>query len=202
MASIKPDPADRRRCVLDLRARHDTELDHSTQVTRLAEVLFDRLVELHHLGRPERELLTYAALLHDIGLAVSENAHHKHAMRLIRSAQMLPFTAQEVTVIALVARYHRKAMPKPTHQPYASLSKPVQRVVRRLASLLRVADGLDRTHRSVVADIQVEVLPARVVLSLWTTGDVQSEIWAATRKSDLFTETFKRDVVFRTVDDS
>ena len=190
----------RQQRVLGLQARYDVEPAHSTQVTRLTQVLFDRAHPLHRLGPHERELLTYAALLHDIGFAVSQSAHHKHALALIQSADMPEFDPEEVAVIALVARYHRKALPKLKHAPFAALAKQTRQAVCRLASLLRIADGLDRTHRSVIADIQVRIEPRRVVLSLHATGDPEWEVWGARRKSDLFTKTFKRDVVFRTVD--
>lgn len=193
-------PSPRQRRVQRLRARYDVDSDHSTHVAHLAQVLFDRTAELHRLGAAQRELLTDAAWLHDIGLGVSQRAHHKHAMRLIRSADLPEFTPREVAIVSQVARYHRKAVPKRKHGPFASLSRPDRQTVCQLAGLLRVADGLDRTHRCVVVDVEVELGPSRAVMHLRTTGDATWEIWAAQRKGDLFTQTFEREIEFRVAD--
>jgi len=200
MSKATSPEADRRQSVLDLRARYDIDPEHSAQVTHLSGVLFDRTVALHRMGTHERELLAYAALLHDTGLSVSQRAHHKHAMRLIRSARLPGFGRTELAVVSLVARYHRKALPKVNHPAFAALRQADRDVVRGLAGLLRVADGLDRTHCRVVTDMAVEIGTSRVVLRLHTTGHAEAEVWAAQRKADLFVETFGRDIIFRVVD--
>ena len=137
--------------VLHLAARFDDDPAHAEQATKLAIELFDQTSGLHGLGPACEEYLEAAGLLHNIGLAISHEAHHKHSYYLIRNAEQLTgFTNREIEIIAQVARYHRKSVPKAKHAEFAGLRPVDQDVVRKLAGILRVAIGLDRTHRGVV----------------------------------------------------
>ena len=146
----------RRRSVEALAAAMDEDPDHSRQVARLALRLFDETRDHHGLDDEARELLEAAALLCNVGLFLSHAGHHKHSYYVIRNTDRLPgFTDHEVELIALVARYHRKAEPKARHEEFAHLDPADQRLVVVLAGLLRVAIGLDRGHRGSVADVAV-----------------------------------------------
>ncbi|MCD6361275.1 MAG: HD domain-containing protein, partial [Armatimonadetes bacterium] len=134
----------------------DPEPEHSAQVTRLAAALFDALRFEHGLGASERELLLAAGVLHDIGWSVSATRHHKISARLIEEMDLPDFDDRERAIIAALACYHRKALPKKKHRIFGNLSGPDRRVVRSLAAILRVADGLDRSHGGVVQDVSVE----------------------------------------------
>jgi exopolyphosphatase / guanosine-5'-triphosphate,3'-diphosphate pyrophosphatase len=112
--------------------------------------LFDQTAALHGLGPAERGLLEVAGLLHDVGYDVSQSAHHKHSLYLIRNADLDGFTSRERDLIANVARYHRKALPADRHAEYMALDDADRTLVRRLAALLRLADGLDADHFQVV----------------------------------------------------
>ena len=115
-----PDP--RRRSVLDLARRCGCHQAHHEQVARLCVSLFDQTRSLHGLGTEERELIEYGALLHDIGLHIARERHHKHSQYLILHGNLQNFAREEVRVIASIARYHRKAKPSPKHPEYAALS--------------------------------------------------------------------------------
>ena len=122
-------------------------------MTLLALRLFDELQPLHGLGATERFWLHCAGLLHDIGWIEGRKGHHKTALRMILTTPDLPFERREREIIGCVARYHRRGLPTLKHEAFAALSAPDQRVVRRLAAILRVADGLDRTHQGIVKDV-------------------------------------------------
>ena len=189
-----PDP--RRRSVLDLCRRCEWHREHSEQVTQLTLRLFDQLQRLHGLGPIDRELIEYAALMHDVGWHIGRRAHHKHSAYLIRYGKLRDFAPEEVRVMANIARYHRKALPKKSHREYARLPARARRTVDVGAALLRIADGLDRSHGAVVRDLSAEVRPDRVRLRLDTRGDAELEIWGARRKADLFERVFRRRVTF------
>ena len=129
---------------LAVRCRWDER--HAQQVAALALHLFDATAEAHELGQAERELLEHASLLHDIGYHVSRRAHHKHSQYLIEHADLRGFSEREVQVMANVARYHRRSHPKDRHDAYDALGGKDQKLVCTLASLLRLAEGLDRSH--------------------------------------------------------
>ncbi len=191
-----PDP--RRRSVIDLARRCHWHEKHSLQVAYLTLRLFDQLHDLHALGKSERELIEYAALLHDIGWHIAPEGHHKHSMYLILNSDLRKyFDAQEVGVIANIARYHRKRPPTVEHASYAALSKQNRRAVDVGAALLRVADGMDRSHTGVVLDLKTRIDDdGGVICKMDVRADAELEMWGAKRKSGYFEELFKRAIDF------
>jgi len=183
----------RRSSVLALADSFAFEKQHSSHVTRLALRLFDETARLHKLGPVHRELLEYSALLHDIGLFVSHSLHHRHAYYLIRNSELLGFTENEKAIMANIARYHRKSHPKLKHEGFMELGPEDRVVVTKLAALLRIADGLDRSHAGAVHDLSVRRKTGRLVCRLKPrhNASVGLEIWGAERKKQLFEETFK-----------
>jgi exopolyphosphatase/guanosine-5'-triphosphate,3'-diphosphate pyrophosphatase len=186
----------RRRAVFDLGRRCHWQRDHAEQVARLCVRLFDALRPLHGLGRGERELIEYGALLHDIGFLIGQAGHHKHGLYLILNGGLRPFTRDEVRTIGNVARYHRRAAPSARHKHFAALSKRLRRAVEVGAALLRIADGLDRTSCAAVADLVVRVRPERVDVVVESRGDAELELWSARSRSKLFKKVFGRGVTF------
>ncbi|MEM6560263.1 MAG: Ppx/GppA phosphatase family protein [Planctomycetota bacterium] len=189
-----PDP--RRRSVLDLCRRCDWHKAHSEQVSMLTLALFDELKSLHKLGALERELIEYAALMHDIGWHIGRKGHHKHSQYLIENGRLRNFTDEEVAIMAAIARYHRKALPKEKHEPYGTLGKESRRLVDVGAALLRLADGLDRSHAGAVTGLTCTRRRNRVHCNLRTRADAELEIWGADRKRDLFEQTFGKTITF------
>ena len=189
-----PDP--RRRSVLDLGRRCDWHQAHAEQVAKLAMQFFDGLKELHQLDRRDRELIEYGSLLHDIGWHISPDDHHKHGMYLIQHGSLKEFQPEEIAIIALLVRYHRKSKPRLTHESFAKLSPKARKVVRVGAAILRVADALDRTHCNAVSGLSVRLGNRRVKLAISARGDTEMELWAARRKMDLFAEVFDRTISF------
>ncbi|HWP67591.1 MAG TPA: HD domain-containing protein, partial [Candidatus Limnocylindria bacterium] len=171
---------------------------HGRQVARLAGALFDGTRELLDLAPEARELLEYAALLHDIGHAVNHHRHHRHTAYLIRNGEFPGFTTREVEVIAETARYHRRQIPKASTPELQALPAKARRTVRALAALLRIADALDRTHTGVLRGAAVRISPGRLVIELDTGGrDGDLELWAAERRVDLLSRLADRPVRLR-----
>jgi exopolyphosphatase/guanosine-5'-triphosphate,3'-diphosphate pyrophosphatase len=182
----------RRASVLELCRRCNWDEVHSRQVARLALELFDQTLPLHELRAGERELLEHASLLHDIGAHVSTESHHKHTEYLIQHGRLRGFSPEEVSVLAALGRYHRGGDPRASKEPLSSLSPHWQERVPRLASLLRVADGLDRSRSGAVDVVRAELDGGRVRLSVTSSGDVDVDLWGARRKRELFEKLFER----------
>ncbi len=169
---------------------------HSLHVADLAGSLFDQLQDVHGLGPDERRVLLGAAVLHDIGTFIGYKKHHKHSLYVISQSEVPEFAPREIAVIANVARYHRKGVPAPDHQSFTSLPPEDRALVVKLASLLRIADALDREHLQRVHAVRARVEKSRLRLELEADGDdLLLERWALKRKSNLFEETFGLEVV-------
>ena len=181
--------------VLALARKCNYEREHTHQVEKLALQLFDQLVELHHLGNQERFMLRCGALLHDIGWIEGKQGHHKTALRIIMENTALPFDFRDKSIIALLARYHRKALPKEQHTYFRDLDAKDQNIVRVLSGILRVADGLDRTHQSKVKDISCRAGRKQISLTCRSVESLESEFAAARDKAELFEQVFARKLV-------
>ncbi len=191
-------PDVRRREVMALARRCHASETHAIHVAGLGLRLFDLTKRLHKLQDKERTWLEFAALLHDVGYLINERQHHKHAYYLIKHSDIGGLSADEIDVIANVARYHRRAVPQLKHEGFDSLPPKLQRTVRILAALLRVADALDRTHFSVVRTIDMK-FGTTLTLVVHVTGDAEMETWAAKGRADLFERVFRRRVQFKVV---
>jgi len=177
-----------------LAERLDDEPEHPRQVRRLAVMLFDETQQLHALEPPQRRLLEAAALLHDIGYQVSVEKHHKHARDLILQQELPGFDEEERRMIACIARYHRKALPRPDHKVYCDLHEEAQRHVRLLAGLLRVADGLDRSHQASVRGLSAGIENGALTIRVQQAFPSARDIWGAGRKSELLAQELGMEV--------
>ena len=194
IANVDAIPDIRRRSTLELAERCNYQAEHARHVARLALVLFDRTRSLHAMSEREREWLEYAALMHDIGAHISFVRHHRHSYYLIKNGDLRGFQPDEIEVMALVARYHRRGTPKPSHDEYARLSAPLRRTVRLLASILRVAESLDRSHGQVVNGLDVEDHGSEMAITITTSGDAELEVWATSRHLRPFERAIARPV--------
>jgi exopolyphosphatase/guanosine-5'-triphosphate,3'-diphosphate pyrophosphatase len=171
--------------------RYPEELAHMRQVARLSSLLFEAFEALHHLDATAHELLWCGAILHDIGLSLGFKGHHKHSRDLILSSDLTPLDQAERLVVANIARYHRKAAPSGAHAAFAALSTGQREVVRGVAPLLRLADGLDRAHEEAVASLSaVKRSAGQWELRIEGDGNLDFAVWGAKRKAGLFDETY------------
>jgi exopolyphosphatase/guanosine-5'-triphosphate,3'-diphosphate pyrophosphatase len=171
---------------------------HSQQVATLSLALFDQMADSYGLKKRERVLLEAAALLHDIGYYISYHSHHKHSCHLIRHADLFGITPREREMVAVIARYHRKSLPKKKHDEFQRLTVKEQATVIKLAGILRLADGLDRRRCSTVSGLQCSVEGSLVRLTLSGAEDLAVELFGASAKKDLFEKAFGVQVLFAT----
>lgn len=191
---------DRRRAVIEFGRRCQFEESHSKHVAAMALSIFDQLstIQSEETGeRPfwasveSRAILEAAALLRDVGYFINYTGHHKHSYHLIVHSELPGFSPRELDLIGNVARYHRKARPKKKHAHYRNLDAQDKPVVRCLAAILRIADGLDRTHTQLVDSITLSRSDHRYTLTAHADADLSADIWGAQRKSDVFEREFE-----------
>jgi exopolyphosphatase/guanosine-5'-triphosphate,3'-diphosphate pyrophosphatase len=135
-----------------------------------------------------------AAYLHDIGHYVSDVAHHKHSHYLVVNSDMPGFTKAERTMIAMLCRYHRKAMPAAHHEAYQELNAESRKAIMLLAPLLRIADSLDRSHEQRVEEVSCQIKNGNVVVQIQAEADTDLEQWAGERAADVFREVYNRSL--------
>ncbi len=195
-ADLFRDASVRVRSARRLARRCQVDEAHAATVTKLALQLFSetKALGLHCLGDDERELLSYGALLHDCGFFVSHTGHHLHSYYLIRHSELLGFNDLEVEVIAQIALYHRKSLPKHKHESFEALPPKEQNIVRVLSCLLRVAEALDRSHLGLIQSARLlktskgEGLLLDMVVA--PDADASLEYWAAEAQEEAFKKTF------------
>lgn len=189
----------RRRAVVALARRYAGDDAHGRHTAELATALFDALAGDLRLPPSGRELLEYAALLHDIGHAVDHDRHQRHSYYLIKNSELLGFDPEEIEIVALVARGHRKQAPKPSAPELQTIPGSKRKLVRGLAALLRIADALDRTRFGVVKNVLVTRASGRIVIHVDAGAEnAELELWAAERRADLLSRLLDRPVVLRT----
>jgi exopolyphosphatase/guanosine-5'-triphosphate,3'-diphosphate pyrophosphatase len=193
---VTDDADPRLRGVRAVGERFGYESGHAHRVASYAETIFDALAPNFGLDRHSRTLLSAAALLHDVGYSIAHEAHHKHALYLIMHAELTGFSEAERLVIANVARYHRRSLPKERHADFDSLGRADRETVWRLGGILRVADALDRTHEGRVRDLKCEVAKDTLRFVVRGRESCEREIAAAESKSDMFQQAFDLNITF------
>jgi exopolyphosphatase / guanosine-5'-triphosphate,3'-diphosphate pyrophosphatase len=191
----------RRTSVMNLAARYNVDAAHTRHVAALALGMFDELarLELHDGDARERELLWAACMLHDIGMSVDYDDHHKHSRYLILNGGLPGFSPIEVATIAQAARYHRKGMPEPG--PLAALFEADDAArLDRCAVLLRLAEDLERSRDQLVRGVDITLLngirdgKGEVELRVIADGESAVPRWAASRETELFARAFHRNL--------
>lgn len=167
---------------------------HSMQVTRLAKIIFDKIKQELQLEDDDWKLLEAASILHDIGQHISYSKHHKHSYYLITNTELPGFTDDEIEIIANTARYHRRSMPKMSHQNYLKLKNDKRLLVSKLAAILRIADALDRNHSEHIKDIDINATNNKIIFSLDYDGDISMEAAGFNKKKDLLEKVSGKDV--------
>jgi exopolyphosphatase/guanosine-5'-triphosphate,3'-diphosphate pyrophosphatase len=171
--------------------------DHSEQVRKLAVEIFEALEPSQAMGARACQLLEAAALLHDVGYFISYSKHHKHSYHLIRHANLFDFTPREIELIANVARYHRKALPKASHENFRRLTVEDQALAMKLGGILRLADGLDRRRSHLVERLDCRLDKKQFIIDLVGDVDLSVEIYGGHAKGDLFSRAFERKLLIR-----
>jgi exopolyphosphatase/guanosine-5'-triphosphate,3'-diphosphate pyrophosphatase len=192
----------RARSVHELLSKYQASVEHAEQVADLALQIFDKTktLKLHSYGDEALHLLWSAAMLHDVGMFVGRNGHHKHSCYLIKNGGLLGHSEEEVAIIANIARYHRGSEPKDSHEAYVQLDQPDKLLVNDMAAILRLAEALDRSHRQAVQRVEFDMQPAgkgqektgATLLIYVRPGESwEPETWAIKEKKSFFEKQFQ-----------
>ena len=183
---------------VELARKYQVDLPHARHVAELARKLFRALQSEHRMDVRCETLLYTAALLYETGLFVGLSGYHKHSYYLIMNSELFGLNSLDHQLVALIARYHRRAAPKPTHEFFARLDRDSRVIVSRLAGLLRVAVALDHTGTQRIRDIECSIEKHRLVLTVTNlAGDLSLERMELRQKTSLFEDTFGLGVLLR-----
>lgn len=175
---------------------------HPEEVRRLAMMIFDEMSEkVRQMSNRHRKILEAAALLHDIGYYVDTKSHNKHSRDMIIEHGLEGFSDKETLMTASICRYHRGNLPdKNKHELYGGFEKPERKTVKRLAGILRISDGLDRAHLSLIKKIKINFDEENNIVEILltpNTPEFRPDISSAIRKRDLFEIGFKCQSVIK-----
>jgi exopolyphosphatase/guanosine-5'-triphosphate,3'-diphosphate pyrophosphatase len=171
---------------------------HGRQVAKLALMLFDATAIALQLPESTRELLEYAALLHDIGHAIDHDRHNRHSYYLVKNADLLGFEPVEIEMIALSLGAHRKQSAQLESPEWQALSARERRIARGMAAILRVADALDRGHRGIVKTLTVSYPPGRAHIEIGSGREkADLELWTCEKRVDLLAKLLDRRVTLQ-----
>ncbi|MFY8221094.1 MAG: HD domain-containing protein [Pirellulales bacterium] len=196
-ATADTDPTHRDEAIERLAAACSGELEHGRQVARLAGRIYEQLTEPLALVPGDRLLLEIAARLQDVGYVINYDQHHKHSYHLIRNSRLPGIRAHDLELVANVARYHRGAHPKRKHENLSRISAEDQQRVQRMAAILRLAGGLDRSRSQLVRDVLASVSDDGVVLDVVADEEPQVDVWGAERRIELFEKAFGLPLAIR-----
>jgi exopolyphosphatase/guanosine-5'-triphosphate,3'-diphosphate pyrophosphatase len=183
--------------VREIGRRYHLDQAHADAVTTHALALFHVLAAEHRLGYRYEVILHVATQLHDIGLFIGNTGHHKHSQYIIEHSDLFGLGQGDIKLAALVARYHRRALPRASHPEYGALAREQRLVVGKLAAILRVADALDRSHAKGARDVRIELQEGKLLLEVDRAEDFAAEKRALAEKSEMFEKVYGRQVVLR-----
>ncbi|MDB5098972.1 MAG: ppx [Cyanobacteria bacterium RYN_339] len=184
----------RSKSIREVGARYRCDLVHGERVAKLALAMFDQLAGLHGVPAAYRDVLEGAAVLHEVGQLVSRDIYHRHTYYLLRHTEFLGFHDDEIRLMANLARYHRKSLPKKKHENYMEMSFDHRMVARRLIAILRMARALSKSRTGAVDDLTLRVEGNRVIMVLHAAGNVDVELRSAQEKAEVYAKYLGVDV--------
>ena len=178
------------RSAVDLARRYNIEQAHALHVSEIATQLFEAMQTEHEMDRRYETLLAAAAILHEIGRYVNIRAYHKHTQYLIRNSELFGLSRQELTLVSLIARYHRRASPQPSHDAFTSLDRDERVAVSKMAAILRTAKALDASRSQRVTKVRYQ--RRRKSIDIYVSGveDLALEQLALRQMGSLFEEIY------------
>lgn len=182
---------------MELGRKYSFDESHARHVAHLSRMLFVALQPVHRLEPRFSVLLKIAALLHEIGMYIGVSSYHKHSMYLIQNSELFGLSRRDLALVAHVARYHRRASPKPIHPGYATLDREDRVIVAKLAGMLRISDALDRSYSQRIKEFTCSIQGERLVISIPGVEDLSLEQVALKQTVNLFEETFGLSVLLR-----
>ena len=185
------------RAAWELARKYHVDEDHARAVADLSKLLFRSLQGEHQLDDRYETVLYVAALLHEIGGFVNTSSIHKHSMYLVVHSDLFGLTPDDLLLVALITRYHRRALPKPTHQPYNTLDRDRRIIVSKLAAILRLAIALDASRSQRISRLECNRVRNRLVISVPHVDDLSVEQLALQSGRVFFESIFGLRVLLR-----
>lgn len=182
--------------------KFDFDEQHARYVAELATQLFHFLKDEHRLSPRYELILTVASLLHDIGLYISNRSHHKHSMYLVENSEVFGLSQRDLALVALIARYHRRAMPRPTHEQYSQLDRKHRVIVSKLAAILRVADALGRGCPQLGITLDMALEKGTLIIDKPGHADASLIDYALRHKGNMFGRVYGMKVMLRSSEDA
>ena len=182
---------------IEMGKKYHFDQAHAEAAALICQKIFKAMQREHKLGSHYALLLTVAALLHEVGLFISNTSHHKHSMYIIQNSELFGLDSKDINLVAIIARYHRRALPGLNHEEYAGLDHEKRIVVSKLAAFLRVADAMVRKHGLRLGNVNVLLEEGQLVITTDTTEDLTLEQVAMQEKSLLFEQVYGIRVVIR-----
>ena len=177
--------------------KYESDWEENRHVANLAGQIFDQTQQLHQYGNFEREILEFAALLHDIGQFISFKKHHKNSRYILKRTDPRGFTDEEMLLIRHLVRYHCKSKPTKRHKKFKKLSKHHRQVVRLLAGILRIAVALNKTKNQRVRRATCQISDEKLEINVLGADNLEVEIWAASRCSEVLAEALQRPIAIQ-----
>lgn len=186
----------------ELLNKYSKSSSHPNEVRRICMMIFDEANEkIREMSNKERKFLEAAALLHDIGYYIDSKGHNKHSMKMVIENGIAGFNENEEKIIGCICRYHRGGLPdKNDHEIYNTLEKKERKIVKRLAGILKISDGLDRGHLNLIKKIHLNYDEENNIVEFIltpNTPEFRPDITSAIRKRDLFEIGFKCQSVLK-----
>jgi exopolyphosphatase/guanosine-5'-triphosphate,3'-diphosphate pyrophosphatase len=177
-----------------LAQQYGCDLAYAENTAALAEQIFDQTAHLHRLGAQDRNLLSFAAIVHDIGSRINVRNRHKHTLYIVTAADLVGLSLREKRLVAQIARYHRGSPPRYTHAEFQALPREDKVLVASLGAILRVAYGLDVERDQRIRRITCRIVGDRLLIHT-DRRQISLEQWSMRRKGDLFHDVFGLEVV-------
>ena len=191
--SLKPHPPRREQVwesAMRLGSKYQVDVEHASQVSRLAASLFRQTEELHSLDEEALLLLEVGALLHDVGHFINTVDHDKHGYYILKANRLIGLSEKQQELVANLVRYHRRAFPSSDDENFKALSQKKRLLVSKLSALMRLADGMDVSHTGRVSGATLEKEKNAWKLKLHGEGSLMLEKWALLKRRSLFQEIF------------
>jgi exopolyphosphatase/guanosine-5'-triphosphate,3'-diphosphate pyrophosphatase len=180
---------------VNLGRKYHFDEEHGRHVAELSLTLFDALAKEHGMKARERMLLEAAAILHDVGMFIKGSGHQKHSQYIVSNSEVFGLHRDELDIIANVVRYHRGEPPLQSDIEYISLQREDRILVLKMASILRVADALDRGHSQHVKNITVEKKTETLILHTQGVHDLSLELYGLEEKAGMFQDVFGYKII-------
>lgn len=182
--------------LIHLVKKYNIDETHAFHIWKLSKKIFESLQKEYDLTEHDKEMLEAASYLHDAGFFISVDSHHKHSYYLIKNSSMPGFTSDESEIIANIARYHRKSLPKEKHDNFSQVRDSYKPKIWILGGILRLTEGLDRRQNGYINNLDINLNKKKLNIKLLPIVDAfpELELWGANRRKDMLEQAIKRKI--------